>query len=238
VSIFNRFLILPALALAIPCRAGILWDNWYTVTERNSPHSYYNEKAEISGERVKIQLNTFIRDGRKIRSENIGAAAKNTLLLEPLFYNYRTQVNGEEKVIDGTVDPRGKVFTVKSRTGVISSKPLKAEMIPNLILASLFPVWVHKNYKKISGVQPKAFQAILEDQVEGEVPVIRGSAYEMRADEFANSTQSRKLRVEFAKVVSFWWVTRTGDALKIEVPTLERVVKKTTRENAEHFLAP
>jgi hypothetical protein len=238
VSILRWFLILTVLTLHGPVQAEPLWDNWYTVTERDTPHSYYNEKAEISGERVKIQVNTFIREGRKIRSENIGAAAKNSLLLEPLFYNFRTQVQGEEKIIDGTVDPRGKVFTVKSRTGGVQSKPLKAEMIPNLILASFFPVWVHKNYKKISGVQPKVFQAIIEDQVEGEVPVIRGSAYEMRPDEYAVSTRSRKLRVEFNKVVAFWWVSPKGDAVKIEVPALGRSVKKTSRETAEHFLSP
>lgn len=237
-SILIQFLMMAALAPAHPVQAGILWDNWYTVTERNTPHSYYNEKAEISGERVKIQVNTFIREGKRIRSENIGGAARNSISLEPLFYNYRTQVRGEEKVIDATVDSKGRIFTVKSRTGAISAKPLKAEMIPNLILASFFPVWIHKNYKKISGVQPKAFQAILEDQVEGEVPVIRGSAYEMRADAFATSTQTRKLRVEFNKVVAFWWVAQTGEAIKIEVPELERSVKKTTREAAEHFLDP
>jgi hypothetical protein len=60
----------------------------------------------------------------------------------------------------------------------------------------------------------------------------------MRSDEYAKSTQSRKLRVEFNKVIAFWWVSKTGDALKIEVPALERVVKKTTREVAEHFLSP
>jgi hypothetical protein len=238
VSILRWFLVLIALTPGGSGRAEILWDNWYTITERNTPHSYYNEKAEISGERLKIQVNTFIREGRKVRSENIGAAARNSLWLEPLFYNYRTQVNGEEKIIDGTVDSKGRIFTVKSRTGAIQSRPLKAEMIPNLILASFFPVWIHKNYKKISGVQPKAFQAILEDQVEGEVPVIRGTAYEMREDEYARSTHSRKLRVEFNKVIAFWWVSPKGDALKIEVPSLERAVKKTTRETAEHFLNP
>ncbi len=216
----------------------ILWDNWYTVSERNAPHSYYNEKVEITGDRVKIQLNTWIREGKRIRSENLGATAKNAPALAPLFYNFRTQVNGEEKVIDGTVDPKGRVFSVKSRTGALQSKPLRAEMLPKLILASFFPVWIHKNYKQITGVQPKEFQAILEDQVEGEVPVIRGTAYEMRADDFANTSKTRKLRVEFNKIVAMWWVNPKGDAVRIEIPALERVAVKTSRETAESFLQP
>ncbi len=238
-SIFSRFsfgfLIAPfSLAVASP-----LWDNWYTVSEHNTPHSYYNEKAEISGDRVKIQVNTWIREGKKIRSENLGASAKNTERLEPLFYNFRTQdAAGEDKVIDGTVDAKGKIFSVKNRTGIHQSKPLKAEMLPNLILASFFPVWIHQNYKRISGVQPKEFSAILEDQVEGEVPVITGTAYEMRSDDFSTSTQTRKLRIEFNKVVGIWYVAQKGDAVRIDVPSLERVVTKTTRARAESYLKP
>jgi hypothetical protein len=222
----------------IPAKAALLWDNWYVVTRQGIPHSYYNEKAEITGDRAKIQVNTWIREGRRIRSENLGATARNTPSLDPVYYNFRTQVEGEEKIIDGTVDSRGKVFSVKSRTGIRQSKPLKAEMIPNLILASFFPVWIHQNYRRITGVQPKEFQAILEDAVEGEVPVIRGTAYEMRPDEFAVSTKTRKLQVVFHKVVAFWWVTPKGDAVRIEIPELERVVQKSTREKAEAFLAP
>ncbi len=236
----HRISILLSLLIPHPSLwAGeVLWDNWYTVSERNTPHSYYNEKVEVMGDRVRIQLNTWIREGRKIRSENLGATAKNTEALEPLFYNFRTQVNGEEKVIDGTVDRKGRVFSVKARTGVIQAKPLKAEMLPKLILASFFPVWINKNYKWITGVQPKEFQAILEDQVEGEVPVMRGTAYEMRGDEFATRSKTRRLRIEFNKIIAIWWVNPKGDAIRIEIPALERVATKTTREAAESFLIP
>ena len=229
------------LVLLIPFSSfggEVLWDHWYTVSERNAPHSYYNEKVEITGDRIKIQLNTWIREGRRVRTENLGATAKNSEFLEPLFYNFRTQVNGEERVIDGTVDSKGRVFSVKARTGPNQAKPLRAEMLPKLILASFFPVWINKNTKRITGVQPKEFQAILEDQVEGEVPVIRGTAYEMRADDFANKSKTRKLRVEFNKIIAIWWVGSKGDAVRIEIPALERVASRTSREAAESFLSP
>ena len=237
-SNFSRFVWVLMATPLVSSHAAILWDNWYTVSAQNTPHSYYNEKAEITGERAKIQVNTWIKDGRRIRSENLGATAKNTDSLDPIFYNFRTQQEGEEKVIDGSVDGKGKVFSVKSRTGIHQSKPLKAQMIPNLILASFFPMWIHKNYKRITGVQPKEFQVILEDQVDGEVPVVTGTAYEMRADEFAESTKTRKLRVVFNKTVNYWWVTPKGDALRIEIPSDGRVVQKTTKEKAESFLNP
>jgi len=239
VSKISRFAWILLATPVNPLNAAVLWDNWYAVSEHGTPHSYYNEKAEISGDRAKIQVNTWIKEGRRIRTENLGASAKNTDALTPVYYNYRSQNEaGEEKVIDGTVDPKGKVFSVKSRTGIHQLKPLKAEMIPNLILASFFPVWIHRNYKRITGVQPKEFQAILEDQVEGEVPVITGTAYEMRADEFAESTKTRKLRIVFNKIVAYWWVAPTGEAVRIEVPSLERLVLKTTRQKAESSLNP
>jgi len=67
---------------------------------------------------------------------------------------------------------------------------------------------------------------------------VTGTAYEMRADEFAESTKTRKLRVVFNKIVNYWWVTPRGDALRIEIPALEQVVQKTTKEKAEVFLNP
>lgn len=220
--------------------AETLWDNWYVVTEKGNPHSYYNEKAELSGAKAKIQVNSWIKLKNKIKNqvrvENLGATAKNTPLLEPLLYNFHAIESGEEVTVDGTISNNGKIFSVKIKRGIEKPKPLRAEMLPKLILASFFPVWIHKNYKRISGVQPIAFQAILEDQVEDQVPVIKGSAYEMRQDEFAKSTGTRKLRIEFAQTVAFWWVTPKGDAVKIEVPALEKSVIKTSKEKAQGFL--
>lgn len=214
----------------------LLWDNWYTVTQDGAPDSYYNEKAEITGDRVKLQVNTWLKKNGKVVSENLGASAKNTQTLEPLLYNYRSTANGVEKSIDGTVLNNGKVFSVKITKNGQSSLPLKAEMLPRLILASFFPVWVNKNYKRITGVQPIEFMAIVEDQVEKEVPVVKGTAYEMRADEFATQSKTRKIRIVFNNIVCFWYVSPKGDALRISVPALQKEVIKVTKEKAQAFL--
>jgi hypothetical protein len=214
----------------------VLWDNWYTVTDHGHPSSYYNEKAEISGDRAKIQVNTWIKDGQKVRSEALGEVSKNTPLLEPLLYDFRTQTpDGLDKVIDGSIS--GKVFSVKIKTGIQASKPLRAQMVPKLILASTFPLWLNKNYKRVNGVQPIEFMAIVEDQVENQVPIATGTAYEMNPDEFAKATHTRRLRIEFNKLVAIWWVTPKGDAVKIQVNTLEQTVKKVDRKTAESFLS-
>ncbi len=236
-SKFKHFLFILWILLPIRAHAEVLWDNWYTVSEHGTPVSYYNEKAEIVGDRAKIQVNTWIKEGQKIKSENLGASAKNTTLLEPLFYNFRTQVEGVEKIVDGTVSDKGKVFSVKTKVGAKASRPLRAEMLPKLILSSFFPLWVHKNYKRINGVQPIEFQSIVEDQVEDQVPVVKGTAYEMREDDFAKATHTRKLRIEFNRIVAIWWVTPKGDAIQIQLPALEKVVKKTDRAKAEASLA-
>ena len=60
----------------------------------------------------------------------------------------------------------------------------------------------------------------------------------MREDDFAKKTGTRKLRIEFNQVVAYWWVTKNGDAIQIEVPALERKVKKTDQKTAEAFLNP
>ena len=238
-SKLKHLLLICLTAAPIVSHAEVLWDNWYIVSDHGHPDSYYNEKAEILGDRAKIQVNTWIKNGKKIKSENLGAAAKNTPLLEPLLYNFRTQdPMGQEKIIDGSIINNGKVFSVKIKSGLETSKPLRAEMIPKLILASFFPLWINKNYKRISGVQPIEFQAIVEDQVEGQIPVVHGTAYEMREDDFAKKTKTRKLRIEFNRVVAIWWVTPKGDALQIQVTELERLVKKTDRKTAETFLNP
>ncbi len=238
-SKLRRYLMLMLVLVPSFSEAEVLWDNWYIVTDHGHPDSYYNEKAEILGDHAKIQVNTWIKKGKKIKSENLGASAKNTPLLEPLLYNFRTQDDmGQEKIIDGSVLNNGKVFSVKIKTGIETSKPLRAEMIPKLILASFFPIWIHKNYKRISGVQPIEFQAIVEDQVDGQVPVIKGTAYEMREDDFAKKTKTRKLRIEFNHIVAIWWVTPKGDAIKIQVNELERTVQKVGRKTAEDFLNP
>jgi hypothetical protein len=214
----------------------VLWDDWYTVSDHGHPNSYYNEKAEISGDKAKIQVNTWIKDGQKIRSEALGEVSKNTQLLEPLLYDFRTQTaEGQDKVIDGSIT--GKVFSVKIKTGIQTSKPLRAAMIPKLILASSFPLWINKNYKRINGVQPIEFQAIIEDQVENEVPIATGTAYEMRQDDFAKKTGTRKLRIEFNKLVAMWWVTPKGDAIQIQITAAEQIVKKVDRKTAEAFLS-
>lgn len=216
--------------------AEILWDSWYTVSTDDKAESYYNERAEIDGDKAKIRVNTWLRDGQKIKSENLGATAKNTALLEPLIYNFRTQENGIEKTIDGTITNNGKVFSVKVKKGDKSLNPLRAEMLPKLILVSFFPLWINKNYKKISPVQPIEFAAIVEDQVEKQVPVVKGSAYEMVPDAFSKETKTRKLRIVFNDIVAFWYVTPKGEAIQINIPSLRKVVKKTTKALAEKYL--
>ena len=214
-------------------QAEVLWDNWYTISTQGKNSGYYHEKSEIVGDRAKIQVNEWEKTTKGIKTKNLGGSAKNTPLLEPLLYNYRTQENGKEVSSDGTILKNGKVFSVKIKEGNEPSKSLRAEMLPKLILASFFPIWINKNYKRINGVQPIEFTTIVEDNIKDQVPVVNGSAYEMRADEFATQNQARKLRIEWNKTVAIWWITKVGDAIKIEIPAAEQIILKTTKEKAE-----
>ena len=226
------------LILFTPClvQAEVLWDNWYTVTEKGIPDSYYHEKAELQGDKAKIQVNSWIKTGTQIKSENLGATAKNTPLLEPLLYDFRTQESGTEKSIEGSILNNGKIFSVKIKRGASNSKPIRAEMLPKLILSSFFPLWINKNYKRITGVQPIEFHAIVEDQVAEQVPVVKGDAYEMLADEYSKKTKTRKLRVNFNNIIAFWYVTPKGDATQITIPAINKVVTKADKAVAEKFL--
>ncbi len=222
---------------SLDSHAEVLWDNWYTVTDGGKPESYYNEKAEIIQDKAKIQVNTWTRTETGTKVENLGATAKNTPLLEPLLYNFRSTEGSNEKTIDGSIISNGKVFSVKVKHGQQpAGKALRAEMLPKLILASFFPIWVHKNYKRITGVQPIEFQAIVEDQVEETVPVIKGTAYEMLPDDFSKKTKTRKIRIEFNKLVAFWYITPKGDSVRISIPTINKMVDKVDHDTAQKFL--
>ncbi len=232
------FLTTTLLFACITAQSEVLWDNWYTVTEQQKAQSYYHERAEIVGDRAKIQVNAWIREGNRTRSENLGATAKNTSLLEPLLYNFRTQdATGQAVTIDGSIINGGKVFSVKVKRGIQAQKPIRAEMLPKLILASFFPVWIHKNYKRIGPVQPIEFFAIAEDRVEDQILVAKGSAYEVNPDDFAKKMNTRKIRVVYNGVVNFWWISKKGDAIRIEIPSQEKRVDKVTKEVAESFLS-
>ncbi|MBS1959863.1 MAG: hypothetical protein JST80_10350 [Bdellovibrionales bacterium] len=232
------FSVIFGMASTASAQAETLWDNWYTVTEKGKPQSYYHEKAELVGTKAKIQVNSWIREGSKTRSENLGATAKNTTLLEPLLYNFRTQdERGMEKIIDGSIVSNGKVFSVKIKKGAETLKPLRAEMIPKLILSSFFPVWVNKNYKRITGVQPIEFHAIVEDQVDDQVPVVAGTAYEMNPDDISKKYSARKIRVVFSNTVNYWYIDKQGAAIRIDIPSQEKHVEKVDKATAEAFLS-
>ena len=218
--------------------SGVLWDNWYIETEKNEPYSYYNEKVEVQGDRIKIKNNRWIKVGSHIKVENLGASAKNTPYLEPLLYNFHTEDVGTDKTIDGTILENGKIFSVKIKHGKDEAKPLRAEMLPRLILSSFFPVWIVKNNKRITGVQPIDFQAIVEDQVEEEIPVVKGNAYEMMPDDFSKKTETRKIRIVFANLVNYWYINKAGETIRIQIPAMEHDVVKTDQKTAESFLLP
>jgi hypothetical protein len=224
------------LLLPLTSGAQVLWDNWYVVKTNGATEGYYNERAEISGTKAKIRVNTWLREGTRIRSENLGATAKNLPTLDPLNYNFRTQEIGMEKTIDGTVSENGKVFSFKIKKGPRTLNPLRAQMVPKIILSSFFPLWVHKNYKKISPVQPREFMTIKEYDVENQVPVAKGDVFEMQPDEFSSKTKTRKIRVKYDNVVNFWYIDARGEAIRIHVPSMNRDTRKTTREEAEKSL--
>ena len=138
--------------------------------------------------------------------------------------------------MDGTIMNNGKVFSVKIKKGDKSLNPVRAQMLPKLILVSFFPVWIHQNYKQITGVQPKDFMAIIEDQVGDTVPVVKGNVYEMIQDDTAKKLKARKLRVVFNDIVAYWYVTPKGDPIQISAPSVGKMVRKTTQAEAEKFL--
>jgi hypothetical protein len=230
-SIFATQLLFPLFA-----QAEVLWDNWYIVRTNGTAECYYNERAELAGDKAKIRVNTWMKEGTRLKSENLGATAKNLPTLDPLNYNFRTQEAGVEKVIDGTVTNNGKVFLFKIKKGPRTLTPLRAQMLPKIFLSSFFPMWMHKNYKRISPVQPREFTAIKEFDVESQVPVAKGDAFEMQPDDYALQTKTRKIRVKYENIVNFWYINSKGEPLRIHVPSIGRDTRKATREEAEKSL--
>lgn len=69
-----------------------------------------------------------------------------------------------------------------------------------------------------------------------QVPVVKGSVYEMMPDAISKENHTRKLRVVFNDIVAYWYVTPKGDPIQISVPSLKKLVKKTSRQEAEKSL--
>lgn len=214
-----------------------LWDSWYTVTlDGGVPYSYYNERAEIADNKVKVQVRMWKNEEGFINEESEGAFAANDDRLTPLFFNLRRTYRSQETVIDGTIE-NGKIMTVRVRSGDQERTPIKKHLPDRAIFTLHFPLWLRNNLARLKpNGTPIGFMTLLEDGADNDFPIENGTARELPADDFAKSSGSRKIEVNYQDVKSVWWIQPSGEMLRIVMPQRKMQVDKSTREKAEKFL--
>lgn len=233
------FLLFSANASANPCEVdegsgtrGALWDRWYTVsTEGDTPYAFYNEVAEVKGNRVEVRTRTWKKVQGNRAEEKTVAIAQYDKFLSPVEFtseskgagparNYRGRASGDTLSISGS-----------------SSRQVK--MPAHTILTGNFPLWLKARMgfiKQLKANQNLRFTAVAEGDAEGGFKALPGIVKPAGADAFSKSTGTERLYVAFGNIKALWWVKNDGSACQIQLPGLKTTVRLVSRSTAQGFL--
>lgn len=227
----------PASATTTSSSASrVLWDGWYTVLVGNKvKYAYYNEKAEIKGDRVHFQTRMWKQEEGFINEENMGAFALNDARLTPLFFNFRSTYRSTETKIDGTVG-KDQHLSVRVQRGGQSMPPIRRRILDNPFFSVFFPVWIGKNLNSLPQGKTVSFSAILEDNLDTSFRSVPGNIRLDAPDEFAKKTGTKKFIVNHRDLTSVWWVKDSGMPVRIQMPSQKTLIQMVPQAEAEKFL--
>ncbi|MBU6375603.1 MAG: hypothetical protein KGQ59_06370 [Bdellovibrionales bacterium] len=215
------------------------WDNWYTVTILpNTPYAYYHELLQLTKGRLHFKTDMWKKEEGFINSEQLGVFSLDDAALTPLFYNFHANYRATEISIDGTAE-KG-LMKVRIKRGQ-QELPLITRAIPSkAFFASIFPVWLQRTLNSTpenivkSATQP--FIAILEDNQDSGFAAENGRFQVVPEDEYAKSTQSVRVQVDFNSQRSFWYLDKKGVPIRIEMPGQKTRIERSTEKQAKSFL--
>ena len=214
----------------------VLWDVWYTATLNGTLHYiYYNEKAEIKGKKIHMQVNLWRQEDGFINEEQIGEFAENSPNLTPLFYNFHSVAKGLETMIDGTVENDGKLLTVRVRKGKQDQPVVKGVLPPKTFFSQFTPIWLGTRISAMPQGKTFSFSSILEDRADLGFKPITCQIRKEAPDEIANRTKTSRVWVDCTNLKSFWWVDEQGHTARIEVPEQSVVVERVEKAVALKF---
>ncbi|NDD92235.1 hypothetical protein EBZ37_09135 [bacterium] len=217
----------------------VRWDHWYTVTILpNTPFAYYRESLTHTKGRLHFKTDMWKKEEGFINSEQLGVFSLDDAGLTPLFYNFHATYRATEITIDGTAE-KG-LMKVRIKRGP-QELPMITRAIPSkAFFASVFPIWLQRTLNNTpentvkSATQP--FIAILEDNQDSGFAAENGRFQVVSEDDYAKSTQSIRVQVDFNSQRSFWYLDKKGVPIRIEMPGQKTRIERSTEKQAKSFL--
>lgn len=207
-------------------------ENWYTVTILpKTPYAYYRETLDHPNGRVRITTQMWKKEEGFINEEQLGAYALDNEVLTPLFFNFHSTYRSSELTIDGTANQSQLTVRIKRNN---EDSPIITKGLPSkAIFSSLFPVLLKKRLIK---KEPKgSFLAILEDNESAGFSPVNGTYSMVQPDEFAKSSNTTRIEVDFSGSKSYWYLDSRGTAARIEMPSQKTLVERVPEARARAF---
>lgn len=234
---------LPAsLHAKAPEKAGLNqmeWNRWYTVTLLPSTrYAYYQETASRKQGRIHFQTQMWKSEEGFINNEQLGAFSSDDDQLTPLFYHFHAVYRGSEIQIDGTAEGGRLKIQIRRNGGEL---PLISKGLPSkAIFSSMFPLWLRRQIENLPAKQlqgfTKPFLAVLEDNQDAGFPAKNGRIHVLEPDEFARSSGTIRVRVQFNGQESFWYVDSSGAPARVEIPHQKTRIEHVSESIARKFL--
>lgn len=228
----------PSVTTAEKSDGKVIWDRWYTVTQKEAkgsqPYSYYNERVELRGDEVQLQVNlTKVEEGFLIE-EHYGGISTATPEVTPLLFHFERKYKGHQMTVDISRQPNKALRFKVDQTG---QKPSEVTRMysEKTFFVSFFPVWLGARLSDWKPGQTQSFSALLEDSDREGFPVMNGLVTLEASDERSKKTNTHKLMVTFMDQKSTWYVRKDGSAVRIEYG--KQTVEESTKEKASRFLS-
>ncbi len=220
----------------------IIYNAWFTVTREGKYRiQFYNDKLEIRSGRLFFSNHLWKKEDDFINEESIGAYAENNADLTPVYFNFRTLYRTNETIIDGTFQsypnsPTARQLTIKARKNGSALPEAKKTLAATASLSTFFSMWVARKLPTWKPGQVIGFSSVLENDLDGGFQPVGGNARLDPPDEFAKKVGASKLSLNFGGQPSYWWVDKQGVPFRIEFPSIQTVVNRSTEKEAQAFL--
>lgn len=236
----SLFVILLAagLSTSLAARADdgkVVWDYWYTVSVNKIPAEMYNEKFVMHDDKIQYMQHVWKKEEGYMNEEQLGAFSKADENLTPLFFNFRSTYRTTETVIDGTVK-NGKNLVVKIRKGTDALPSVSKSVPTGTFFSVFFPVWLRKAQPTLKEGKTVSFGTILEDDVENGFSTESGLVRLEKPDDFAQSSGTKKLAVDYLNSRTYWYIDSQGSPVKTVRPDGNMVIERVSKDKAEAFL--
>jgi hypothetical protein len=215
------------------------WDHWYTVTILpRTPFAYYRETLERNKGRLHFKTEMWKKEEGFINAEQLGVFSEDNAELKPLFYNFHATYRESEVSIDGSA-ANGRLQVRITRNG--SELPVITRGLPTkAFFSSMFPIWMSRMLRNTPADQVKSmsvpFLAILEDNQDAGFSAENGRIQVMDPDEFAKSSGTIRVQVDFNGQRSSWYLDKGGSPVRVEIPGQKTRIERSDEKRAKAFL--